>query len=313
MPIPLRDGGELVGELRVGETASGAPLDTRDRRLLELSAAYIASALRTGRREDEQATELAHLAEARAAVEAHAADPPHRAGRAQRRGPGRARLRPGSAADGARRDADRALGRRQGRQPPGAGPVRVPLRPRRAGRGQGRGAGAHLARRRPGAGGPRVPPDDGGPARDPGPGQATGWRQRPSSSRTTATGSMRSVVAWSDVDAFLATLDAAAAADGPPGRGSWRRHAGSTAASTSTTAPTTATASSSRSGGSCSGPVRRPRRRARRGLRGERGPDVGRGRLPGGPEAGAGRMSAGRRRPRAPGALEYRRITAVGP
>jgi DNA-binding SARP family transcriptional activator len=72
VPIPLREGGELVGEMRVGETASGAPLDTRDLRLLELSASYVASAVRTGRREDEQATELARLAEARAAVDSHA-------------------------------------------------------------------------------------------------------------------------------------------------------------------------------------------------------------------------------------------------
>ena len=70
--IPLREGGELVGEMRVGETASGGPMDTRDQRLLELSASYIASALRTGRRENEQATQLAHLAEARAAVDARA-------------------------------------------------------------------------------------------------------------------------------------------------------------------------------------------------------------------------------------------------
>jgi DNA-binding SARP family transcriptional activator len=70
--IPLLEGGELVGEMRVGETASGAPLDTRDLRLLELSASYVASALRTGRREDEQAAELARLAEARAAVDSHA-------------------------------------------------------------------------------------------------------------------------------------------------------------------------------------------------------------------------------------------------
>ncbi len=73
MPIPLMDGGELVGEMRVGETLSGAPLDTRDLRLLELSASYVASALRTGRREDEQATELARLADARATVDSHAA------------------------------------------------------------------------------------------------------------------------------------------------------------------------------------------------------------------------------------------------
>ena len=67
------EGGELVGEMRVGETATGAPLDTRDLRLLELSASYVASAVRTGRREDEQATELARLAEARAVVDSHAA------------------------------------------------------------------------------------------------------------------------------------------------------------------------------------------------------------------------------------------------
>ena len=73
MPISLIEGGELVGEMRVGETVSGAPLDTRDLRLLELSASYVASALRTGRREDEQASELARLAEARAVVDSHAA------------------------------------------------------------------------------------------------------------------------------------------------------------------------------------------------------------------------------------------------
>ena len=73
MPIPLMEGGELVGEMRVGETATGAPLDTRDLRLLELSASYVASALRTGRREDEQASELVRLAEARAVVDSHAA------------------------------------------------------------------------------------------------------------------------------------------------------------------------------------------------------------------------------------------------
>ena len=185
MPIPLMDGGELVGEMRVGETLSGAPLDARDLRLLELSASYVASALRTGRREDEQATELARLADARATVDSHAAALHAALVERSDVAPGRARLRPGPAAHGACRDAHRALGRRQGRQPPGAGPVRVPVRPRRAGRGQGRGAGAHLARRRPRARGPRVPPDDGGPARDPGPGQAAGWgrgdpvRQRP--------------------------------------------------------------------------------------------------------------------------------------
>ena len=72
MPIPLMSGGELVGELRVGETATGVPLDARDLHLLKLSASYVASALRTGRREDEQAVELGRLAEARAAVESKA-------------------------------------------------------------------------------------------------------------------------------------------------------------------------------------------------------------------------------------------------
>ena len=71
-PLPLLDGEELVGELRVGESVTGAPLDARDLRLLELSAAYFAGALRTGRLEDEQASELARLAEARATVDSHA-------------------------------------------------------------------------------------------------------------------------------------------------------------------------------------------------------------------------------------------------
>ena len=71
-PLPLKDGEELVGVLHVGGSVSGAPLGHRDRRLLELSAAYFAGALRTGRREDEQASELAALAEARAMVDSHA-------------------------------------------------------------------------------------------------------------------------------------------------------------------------------------------------------------------------------------------------
>ena len=71
-PIPLMASGELVGELRVGETTTGAPIDARGRRLLDLSATYVASALQTGRREDEQTTELTSLAEARAQVESQA-------------------------------------------------------------------------------------------------------------------------------------------------------------------------------------------------------------------------------------------------
>ncbi len=71
-PIPLIAGGEPVGELRVGDTRSGAPLRARDLELLDLSAAYVAGALRTGRREDEQTSELTSLAEARADVESQA-------------------------------------------------------------------------------------------------------------------------------------------------------------------------------------------------------------------------------------------------
>ncbi len=71
--IPLMNGNERLGELRVGGTASGAPLDARDVRLLELSATYVASALRTGRREDQQVAELTRLIEERTAVDAHAA------------------------------------------------------------------------------------------------------------------------------------------------------------------------------------------------------------------------------------------------
>ena len=54
VPIPLLDGDELVGEMRVGETLSGAPLDTRDLRLLELSASYVASALPAAERTSRQ-------------------------------------------------------------------------------------------------------------------------------------------------------------------------------------------------------------------------------------------------------------------
>lgn len=71
-PIPLVADGELLGELRVGETVSGVSLDARDRELLELSAAYVAIALRTDRREGEQMRELTSLAEARAVVDSQA-------------------------------------------------------------------------------------------------------------------------------------------------------------------------------------------------------------------------------------------------
>lgn len=71
-PIPLVADGRVLGELRVGRPASGLPLSDHDEELLRLSAAYVASALRTGMREDEQAASLAGLAEERAAVDAQA-------------------------------------------------------------------------------------------------------------------------------------------------------------------------------------------------------------------------------------------------
>ncbi|MEO5964674.1 MAG: histidine kinase N-terminal 7TM domain-containing protein [Candidatus Limnocylindrales bacterium] len=65
---------ELIGELRVGRTLSGEPLSPVDEELLRLSAAYVAAALRTGRREDEQAAALTGLTHERAEVEAAATD-----------------------------------------------------------------------------------------------------------------------------------------------------------------------------------------------------------------------------------------------
>ncbi len=71
-PNPLVADGEVLGELRVGAAVSGAPLSARDEELLRLSAAYVAAALRTGRREDEQVQALTGLAEDRAEVELQA-------------------------------------------------------------------------------------------------------------------------------------------------------------------------------------------------------------------------------------------------
>ena len=71
-PIPLVSNGEVLGELRIGDTASGAALRPQDEDLLRMSAAYVAAALRTGRREDEQVDRLAGLAAERAAVESQA-------------------------------------------------------------------------------------------------------------------------------------------------------------------------------------------------------------------------------------------------
>jgi DNA-binding SARP family transcriptional activator len=63
---------EVVGELRLGDPRSGVPLTAGDHELLRLSAAYVAAALRTGRREDEQAEALTGLSNERAEVESNA-------------------------------------------------------------------------------------------------------------------------------------------------------------------------------------------------------------------------------------------------
>ena len=70
--ITLVAGDEVAGELHVGPTVSGAPLSADDEALLRQSAAYLAAALRTGRREDEQAEALSGLSAARAHVESSA-------------------------------------------------------------------------------------------------------------------------------------------------------------------------------------------------------------------------------------------------
>jgi DNA-binding SARP family transcriptional activator len=64
--------GELLGELRVGPTRSGRPLTPRDEELIRLSAVYLATALRTGRREDQQAEALSDLSEDRAILDSTA-------------------------------------------------------------------------------------------------------------------------------------------------------------------------------------------------------------------------------------------------
>ncbi len=63
---------ELVGELRVGPTRSGRPPTQRDEELIRLSAVYLAAALRTGQREDEQAEVLSGLSEDRAQLDSTA-------------------------------------------------------------------------------------------------------------------------------------------------------------------------------------------------------------------------------------------------
>lgn len=66
-------GDERVGELWIGPTRSGRPLTRRDDELLRLSTVYLASALRTGRRENQQAEALSDLSEDRAQLDSTAA------------------------------------------------------------------------------------------------------------------------------------------------------------------------------------------------------------------------------------------------
>jgi hypothetical protein len=68
--LVVRD--EVVGELRLGDPRSGVPLRAGDHELLRLSAAYVAAALRTGRREGEQAEALTGLSNELAEVESTA-------------------------------------------------------------------------------------------------------------------------------------------------------------------------------------------------------------------------------------------------
>jgi DNA-binding SARP family transcriptional activator len=70
--IALVAGDEVMGTLVIGDRLSGATLTPGERRLLELSAAYVAAAMRTGRREDEQAEALSGLSDDRAHVESSA-------------------------------------------------------------------------------------------------------------------------------------------------------------------------------------------------------------------------------------------------
>jgi len=85
--IELIDAGEAVGELRLGLPRSGVDLNRRDEELVQLTAAYLAAALRTGRREDEQVEALTDLSQDRAELDStastlhvalvrHAAAPP---------------------------------------------------------------------------------------------------------------------------------------------------------------------------------------------------------------------------------------------
>lgn len=68
-PIRLVASDEVVGELQVARSPQGPQLSAEDHEVLRLSAAYVAAALRTGRREDAQVEALGQLSQERAHVE----------------------------------------------------------------------------------------------------------------------------------------------------------------------------------------------------------------------------------------------------
>ena len=139
---------ELMGELRVGHTLSGAPLGAGDQELLRLSAAYVAAALRTGRREDEQAEALSGLSQDRAHVESSATDLYEALVRRSAGRPGLRVFALGPLRVRARRRVDRALGRREGR---------APARPSRCSRSSSTGANGAWPRTRRSSSSGRTP------------------------------------------------------------------------------------------------------------------------------------------------------------
>jgi DNA-binding SARP family transcriptional activator len=70
--VALVEDGDPIGELRLGPTRSGADLSHRDEELVRLTAGYLAAALRTGRREDEQVEALTDLSQERADLDSTA-------------------------------------------------------------------------------------------------------------------------------------------------------------------------------------------------------------------------------------------------
>jgi hypothetical protein len=70
--LPLVDDDEIVGELQLGAPRSGAEFGARDEELIRLTTRYLAAALRTGRREDEQVRALTDLSQDRAALDSTA-------------------------------------------------------------------------------------------------------------------------------------------------------------------------------------------------------------------------------------------------